>query len=117
MNCPNCGAETPDVPRFCLSCGKAVPPPKQVSVQQQADADPSVHAMMLFGLSFMMFFFALVPIFMGLWIGAVLMAVIGMSLVGAGVYVLRSNRQHIEKAQMEAAVKIRCRYCGMLNAK
>lgn len=117
MNCPDCGAEIPEVSRFCLSCGKPVPPPKQLPAQQAADPDPSAHAMMLFGLSFMMFFFTLVPIFLGLWIGALLMAVIGMSLVGAGVFVLRSNKQHIEKVQMAAAVKIKCRYCGMLNAK
>lgn len=115
MKCPHCGAEIPDVSRFCLSCGKETPPPKQVTPQTESNPDPSGHAMLLFALSFMMFFFMLVPIFMGVLLGAVLMAGIGCVLILAGVFVLRSNRKHIEKIAEEKIIKVKCRYCGSLN--
>jgi len=115
MKCPNCGADIPEISRFCLSCGKEIPAPKQVPPQQQSDPDPNGYAMLLFGLSFMMFFFSLAPIFMGLWLGALLMSGIGCLLVATGIYLLRSNKEQIEKMREEAAVKVKCRYCGGLN--
>lgn len=115
LKCPNCAAEIPDVSRFCLSCGKEVPAPKQVPTPQPIDPDPNGYAMLMFGLSFMMFFFALVPIFLGLWIGAFLMAAIGLLLVASGIYMLRSNKRQIQKMREETSAKIKCRYCGMLN--
>lgn len=115
MKCLNCGAEIPEVSRFCLSCGKEIPAPKQVSVQQKVDPDPEGYSMLLFGLAFMMFFFALAPILLGLWIGAALMMAVGLVLVTIGYSMLKSNKKEIEKKQEEAAIKIKCRYCGMLN--
>jgi hypothetical protein len=115
VRCPHCEAEIPDVSRFCLSCGKEVPPPKSLPVQEDDNPDPHGHAMILIMLSFMVFFFMLVPIFLGLWIGAGLMAGIGCVLVIAGIYVLRSNKKHIERMREESAVKVKCRYCGSLS--
>jgi len=71
--------------------------------------------MLLVALSFMIFFFMLVPIFLGLWIGAGLMAGIGCVLVFAGIYVFRSNKKHVEKMRERKNAKIKCRYCGSLN--
>jgi len=115
LKCTHCGAEIPDVSRFCLSCGKDVPPPKQVTEHIDSNPDPDGHAMLLFALSFMVFFFMLVPIFMGILLGAALMAGIGCVMIAAGVFVLRSNRKHIEKIAEEKAIKVKCRYCGSLN--
>jgi len=114
LKCPNCGADIPDISRFCLSCGKEVPPPKQIPAPED-DSDSLGIAMLLIALSFMMFFFMLVPIFLGLWIGAGLMAGIGCVLVFAGVYVFRSNKKHFEEVQERRNAKVKCRYCGSLN--
>ncbi len=114
MKCPNCGADIPDISRFCLSCGKEVPPPKQLPADDD-DSDSLGITMLLVALSFMMFFFMLVPIILGLWIGAGLMAGIGCALVLAGVYVFRSNKKHVERMQERRNAKVKCRYCGSLN--
>lgn len=120
MRCVNCGAEIPDVSRFCLSCGKEIPPPKSVPKEQVAqktqDPDPSGHAMICFGLAFMMFFMTFLPIFLGLWIGAAMLAAIGVFLVLMGYLILRSGRKEVLMMQEKAAVKVKCRYCGSLNA-
>lgn len=120
MKCGNCGAEIPDVSRFCLSCGKEVPPPRSVpgeaTRQPVPDPDPSGHAMICFALSFMMFFMTFVPIFLGLWIGAGMMAGIGVFLVLMGYAILRSGRKEAEAAQERGAIRVKCRYCGSLNA-
>lgn len=115
MRCPNCDAEIPDVSRFCLSRGREIPPPKSIHARDEANPDPQGHAMLLMMLSFMVFFFMLVPILLGLWIGAGLMAGIGCVLVFAGVYLIKSNKAQIERAREEKAAKIKCRYCGSLN--
>lgn len=65
----------------------------------------------------MVFFLALVPIFLGLWIGVVVMAGIGLVLVIVGFLIYRSSKKQAEKVREEALVKIKCRYCGMLNDK
>lgn len=117
MRCANCGADIPDVSRYCLSCGKEVPPPKQATAPPPVDPDPNGYSMLLFGLAFMMFFFALAPIFLGLWIGAGLMMSVGLALVLIGYMMLRSNKREIADAREEATVRVKCRYCGMLNGK
>lgn len=86
-----------------------------VSVQQPVDPDPNGFAMLFFGLSFMVFFFSLVPIVLGFWIGAVVMACIGMALVGIGLHMIRTNKRAIETAKQEATIRVKCRYCGSLN--
>lgn len=116
LKCTGCGADIPDVSRFCLSCGKAVPPPTSVPVQQAEEEDePNFFAILLLLLAFMVFFFALVPMFLGLWIGVGIMAGVGMLMVGAGLYMIRSHKREVKEAAEKASVKIKCRYCGSLN--
>jgi len=79
------------------------------------DPDPNGFAMLFFGLAFMIFFFSIVPIVLGLWIGAIVMAVVGLALVGIGLHMIRTNKRAIETAKQEAMAKIKCRYCGSLN--
>ncbi len=119
MKCANCGAEIPDVARFCMSCGKDVPPPKQFTNETKDETEVNFPSIMLFMFAFMIFFFALVPIFLGSWIGAAIMGGIGLILVLAGYGMWRSNKKQAvraqEKAEEKAAIKIKCRYCGSLN--
>jgi len=84
---------------------------------------------MLFALSFMLFFFSLVPIIMALWVGAILMDAVGLALVIVAFLNLNASRkhqekvaeemekaaEHMQKAAEESLVKIKCRYCGAIN--
>ncbi len=116
LKCTGCGADIPDVSRFCLSCGKAIPPPTSVPAQQTEDEDePNFFAILLFLLAFMVFFFALVPMFLGLWIGVGIMAGVGVLMVVAGLYMIRSHKREVKEAAEKASVKVKCRYCGSLN--
>ena len=105
----------PDVSRYCLSCGKEIPPPKMAAAPQQQDPDPTGYAMMCFGLAFMMFFFALVPMFLGLWLGVIIMTAVGVLLVLVGYSIIRSGKKQVERIQEKAAIKLKCHYCGSLN--
>lgn len=73
--------------------------------------------MLLFGLAFMIFFFAIVPIILGLWIGAALMMAVGLVLVIVGYRMVKSNKAEIEERRQEASIRIKCRYCGSLNGQ
>ena len=115
MKCQNCGAEVPEVSRFCLSCGREIPPPQKVEVPEQHDPDPSGHAMLCFALSFMLFFFALVPILLGLWIGALMMFSVGIIPLIIGFLIIRSGKRPVEKIEEKPVVKLKCHYCGSLN--
>ena len=115
LKCPDCFAEIPDVSRFCLSCGKPIPPPRGVVVEPQTDPDPQGLAMLLFGLSFMMFFFSLAPMFLGLWIGVAALVAAGLAMVTAGYFIIRSGRKEIERRREMVSAKTKCSYCGVLN--
>lgn len=117
MKCPGCGAEIPDVSRFCLSCGKEVPPPKQLPPQEEDDSASQAIAILLLMLAFMVFFFMLVPILLGILIGVGIMAALGCVLALAGVYVFRSNKKRLEKIREQKAAKVKCMYCGSLNER
>jgi hypothetical protein len=117
LKCPDCGAEIPDVSRFCLSCGKSIPAPKEVPAQQNEDPDPNGFSMILVALSFMLFFFAIVPVIFRLWIGAGLMIGAGIVMVVVAVMMIRSNKKEIEKEHEEASIRVKCQYCGTLNTQ
>ena len=115
MKCTNCGAEIPDASSFCMKCGKELAQPQARSSE---GFDTSIYPMMLFGLAFMMFFFSLVPMFMELWEGAVLMDGVGILLVVVGLIAFVLGRREAKEAREETAkslVKVKCRYCGSLN--
>ncbi len=117
MKCPGCGAEIPEVSRFCLSCGRSIPPPKEVPSPENDDPDPSGFSMVLIGLSFMVFFFAIVPVIFQLWIGAGLMIGAGIVMVVVAVMMIKSNKKEIAKKHEEALVRVKCQYCGSLNVQ
>jgi len=79
---------------------------------------PSITAMLLIGMAFMIMFFAIMPIAMGYIEGAIAMFVVGAIMVLAGVYVHRTDKKPVEPKKVEekvVKVKIKCRYCGRLN--
>ncbi len=117
MKCDRCGAEIPEVSRFCLSCGKEVPPPTQATVEPKEDDEVNFGAIVLFMIAFMVFFLTLVPVFLGLWIGVAVMAGIGTLLVIGGLLLIRSKKKEIQRAKEEANVRLKCHYCGSLNRK
>jgi hypothetical protein len=118
MKCPNCGADIPEVSRFCLSCGKDVPPPKEATVEKDDGSDFPVGAIMLYGLAFMMMFFAIMPMVMGFMEGAIAMMAVGAVMVLAGVYIQRMYKKPVvvkQEPKPEKVIKIKCRYCGKLH--
>jgi len=118
VKCQNCGADVPEVSRFCLSCGKEIPPPQKIEIPVEEDDGPSVGAILCFGLSFMLFFFGLVPILLGSWEGAALMFAVGTIPVIIGFLIIRAEKKPrvIEKpSKPEPVVKLKCHYCGSLN--
>jgi len=70
---------------------------------------------MLWMISFMIFFFMLVPIFLGSWIGAAIMGGIGLVLALLGYANYRAAKKKVERAQEKASIRVKCRYCGSLN--
>jgi len=64
--------------------------------------------------------FLLLPAFfvgLGLLIPAVGLIVIGIALLAARYYVLRRYAKRVEQLRKDAAVKVRCRYCGALSSE
>jgi len=72
-------------------------------------------AMLCMGLAFMMFFFSLAPFFMGIWIAGIGMLGVGVVLMVAGYFMIRSSKKDHLAILERKAVKVRCRYCGSLN--
>ena len=116
VKCSNCGAEVPEVSRFCLSCGKEIPPPKKADAPEADEDNINVPSIVLFMLAFMIFFFAILPIVLGSWIGAALMMGVGVILVIVGFLMWRASRKPVVQKEPERPkVKIKCRYCGTLH--
>ena len=127
MKCSNCGIEVPDTSRFCLGCGKDIT--GKAPPQGEEDSSFNIYSMLLLSISFMMFFFSLIPLFIGEWVGAVLMDSVGVLMVVVALINIWSSRKHAEKlaqqrqeaeermqkAREAALAKIKCRYCGGLN--
>ena len=79
------------------------------------DPDPNGYSMLLFGLAFMVIFFSIAPLFLGLWLGAAMMMAVGVILVALGYAMLQSSKKAIARRLEESEAKIKCRYCGTLN--
>jgi uncharacterized membrane protein YfcA len=66
-------------------------------------------------LAFMMFFFAILPIVLGSWIGAALMMGVGVIMVIIGFLMWWASRKPVVQKEPERPkVKLKCRYCGKL---
>ena len=112
MRCSACGSDIPDESRFCFKCGKDLTP----RANQLPDDDGSeVFALMSMGIAFMMFFFSLVPFFLGIWYAGLAMIGAGIVLMFAGYRMIRASRRDQVTVIQHRAVRVRCRYCGTLN--
>ncbi|MEM4264611.1 MAG: zinc ribbon domain-containing protein [Thermoplasmata archaeon] len=129
VKCLNCGAEIPGDSRYCLRCGIEVP--GKAIPQHVPDPDKNPQSMILFALSFAMFFFSLIPIIMGYWDGALLMVGAGVVLIIIAFLNMNASRRHAEiiaermertaermqKAAAEMNAQLKCPYCGALNPR
>ena len=118
MKCPSCSSEIPDESNFCLKCGKAMGKVlDQPQVPPEDDDGSEVFSMMCMAFAFMVFFFSLVPFFLGIWYAGMAMLGVGVVLMLAGYRMIRvSKRERIRLVEKRAMkVKLKCRYCGTLN--
>ena len=127
MKCVNCGTELPEASQFCFKCGFEM----QAEPAESGGSDFNVSSMMLFALAFILFFFSIVPMFLGSWDGMLLMIAGGVVVVVVAIVNLWASNRHEEreaeirdraaerreKARAEAMIRIRCRYCGALNER
>lgn len=121
MICPACKVEIPDNSTFCLSCGRPLTadgldmilPPDGSHTEERA----TIYLMLaIMGLFFGCFL--LIPgyfVGLGLVIPAACLIVVGVILLAARYYILRRYAKRVEKLRKDAAVRVRCRYCGALN--
>lgn len=129
LKCLNCGAEIPSDSRYCLRCGIEVPG-KAIPLHVP-DPEDNPHSIILFALSFAMFFFSLVPIMLGYIDGALLMIGAGVVLIIIAFLNMNASRKHAEivaerlertaermqKTAAEMTAHIKCPYCGALNPR
>lgn len=127
MKCAKCGTEIPEASRFCLSCGEAMSEDAKRDSSDDSEFNPS--SILLIALAFMMFFFSLVPMFLGYLDGMIIMDVVGVAILVFAVINLWMSRRHEEreaelrdkaaerilKAKIEAEARVKCRYCGAPN--
>lgn len=118
MKCPSCSSDIPDESNFCLKCGKAMGKVQDQPQTPPEDDDGSeVFSMMCMAFAFMIFFFSLVPFFLGILYAGMAMLGVGVILMLAGYRMIRvSKRERIRLVEKKAEkIRIRCRYCGTLN--
>lgn len=121
VKCEGCGMDLPDDAKFCLSCGRSIAGDVPAGPNYE-DLDPNGFGMLLVGLSFMVFFFSIIPMIFGIWWGVAIMWGGGGLMIVARHFTIKSNKKDWEKRQQrmeekkeKAEAKIRCRYCGSLN--
>lgn len=119
--CPSCKAEMPQGSTFCPSCGRPltaegvddIVPPEGSNTEGRA----TIYLMLaITGLFFGCFL--LIPgyfVGLGLIIPAVCLIIIGLAFLSARFYILRRYAKKVEQLRTEAAIRIRCRYCGALS--
>jgi len=121
VKCEGCSTELPDDAKFCLSCGRSITgeAPKGPTYE---DLDPNGFGMLLIGLSFMVFFFSIMPMIFGIWWGVATMWVAGSLMIVVRYFSIREHKREWEKRQQKIEekkekeeAKIRCHYCGTLN--
>ena len=129
MKCTNCGVEIPESSRFCLKCGEEIRDGERPSKSREHEFN--LPSMMLFALAFMMFFFSILPMFLGYIEGMLFMDAVGVGILVVALVNLWLSRRHEEreaeledkaeerrqKAREQAMAKIKCRYCGALNER
>jgi len=124
VKCKHCDAELPDEAKFCLSCGRSVDMLVLEPVKPPSGSDTDTRAVILlaFGIFTMMIgVMMIMPVLLiggsHLWLLAALPFAVGASLLAIRYYVLHSYAHKVENLREEVSAKVRCRYCGSLNAQ
>ena len=121
LNCPACKKEIPDDSTFCLSCGRPLKAEGVDMILPPEGSNTEGRATIYMMLSIMFLFFGcflLIPgyfVGLGLIIPSLCMIVAGAVLLYARYLVLRRYARNVAGLRNEAAVRVRCRYCGSLN--
>jgi RNA polymerase subunit RPABC4/transcription elongation factor Spt4 len=123
MKCPACKAEIPDDSTFCLSCGR---PLKVEGIDMILPPDGSKteeRATLYMMFAIMCLFFGIFLVIPGIFVGlgliipALGLVALGIILLLARYAVLRRYASKVEELRKESAIRVRCRYCGGLNAQ
>ena len=132
--CPFCSAENPDEAQFCVSCGKIVATVTvPVMPTSSSGIDVESQSFILLGFSMFVFMFAFMMGIVGavagsgFWIVAIILSALGILLLAIRFLIVRSFERKVEKLQAEfkaemekkrqmELLKVKCRYCGGLNA-
>ena len=121
MKCPACKKEIPEDSTFCLSCGRPLKAEGVDIILPPDSSNTESRATIYMMLAFVFLFFGcflLIPGFfvgLGLIIPSVCLIVLGIIMLIARYYVLGQYAKKVVELRKEAAVKIRCSYCGSLN--
>jgi len=122
LGCPSCKADVPQDSTFCPSCGRPlkaegvddIVPPEGSNTEERA----TIYLLVaITGLFFGCFL--LIPgyfVGLGLLIPASCLVVVGLLFLYARHRVLRRYVKRVEQLRAEANIRVRCRYCGALNA-
>jgi len=124
VKCKYCDAELPEEAKFCLSCGRSVElvVPEPAAPPSGSGTETRAFLYLAFGIfAFMIGFTMALPIMLvgglHLWPLAAIPFVVGILLMWARYHILHSYAEKVEKLREEASVKVKCSYCGTLNAQ
>jgi len=119
--CPSCKNDIPDSSTFCPSCGR---PLKEEGIDMILPPDGShteERATIYLMLAIMGLFFGSFLLIPGIFVGpGLIIPALGVIFIGfvflcARYYILRRYAKKVEALRKDAAIRIRCRYCGALN--
>ncbi len=123
MICPACKKEVPEDSTFCLSCGRPLKDEGVDIITPPEGSNTENRAMIYMILAIMFLFFGcflLIPGYFvgpGMMIPATVVAALGVVFLAARYRVLGQYTKKVEKLRKEAAVRVKCRYCGTLNSE
>lgn len=123
MICSACKKETPDGSTFCPSCGMPLKAEGLDMIVPPEGSHTEERATIYMMFAIMCLFFGLFLVIPGYFVGvgllmpAVGLVLIGIVLVVARYYILRSYATRVEEFRRESAIRVRCRYCASLNTQ
>jgi RNA polymerase subunit RPABC4/transcription elongation factor Spt4 len=122
VTCPACKREIPEDSTFCLSCGRPLKAEGVDMILPPEGSNTEGRATMYMIMAIMFLFFGcflLIPgafVGLGLIIPSVCLIIIGLVFVAMRYRVLKRYAKSVVELRKDASVKVRCRYCGSLNA-
>ena len=121
MKCPACKKEIPDDSTFCLSCGRPLKDEGVDIITPPEGSNTESRATMYMIMAIMFLFFGCFLLIPGLFVGpglmvpAAIVVVLGIVFLVARYHVLGQYTKKVEDLRKEAAIRVKCKYCGTLN--